>query len=61
MGDYIDYICKKIPFRQRAMSGLALKVVSQRMNNEDISETQKEFHRLSEITDEKYELEVSAK
>lgn len=35
---YLEYICKTVPERERAMSGLSLKIISARMNNDKILE-----------------------
>ena len=58
---YIDAICRTTPLRQRALWGLSLKLVSLRLQQKDNEEAdvKKEFNRLSNMTDEEYEIEVS--
>ena len=64
---YIDALCRTIPVRQRALTGLALKIIYLRlkkMNGEYVDENEEEnaiseSNRLRNMTDEEYDLEVS--
>ena len=63
---FIDSVCRTIPLRRRALSGLSLKMVSIRFslkNNEgkytqkDLDKIKKEIKRINKMTDEEYESE----
>lgn len=58
---YIDAVCRTTPLRQRALWGLSLKLVYLRLQQKDNEEADviKEFNRLSNMTDEEYDIEVS--
>lgn len=58
---YLDAVCRTTPLRQRALWGLSLKLVYLRLQQKDNEEAdvKKEFNRLSNMTDEEYEIEVS--
>lgn len=58
---YLDAVCRTTPLRQRALWGLSLKIVYLRLQQKDNEEAdvKKEFNRLSNMTDEEYEIEVS--
>ena len=58
---YIDAVCRTTPLRQRALWGLSLKLVSLRLQQKYNEEADviKEYNRLSNMTDEEYDLEVS--
>ena len=58
---YIDVVCRTIPLRQRVLMGLGLKVISFRLQQKynEKANVIKEYNRLSNMTDEEYELEVS--
>ena len=58
---YLDAVCRTTPLRQRALWGLSLKLVYLRLQQKDNEEADviKEFNRLSNMTDEEYEIEVS--
>lgn len=57
---YIDYICRIKPLRERALSGLGLKLISLRMQEKYSEEANviKEYNRLLKMTDEEYADEV---
>lgn len=62
---YVDALCRTIPARRRALTGLALKIMSLRlkkMNGKYVDENEEmkainEFNRLENMTDEEYDLE----
>lgn len=58
---YIDAVCRTTPLRQRALWGLGLKLVSLRLQQKYNEEADviKEYSRLSNMTDEEYDIEVS--
>ena len=58
---YVDAVCRTTPLRQRALWGLSLKIVYLRMQQKDdeAEEVKKEFNRVSNMTNEEYDLEVS--
>lgn len=58
---YIDAVCRTTSLRQRALWGLSLKLMSLRMQQKYNEEADviKEYNRLSNITDEKYDIEIS--
>lgn len=58
---WIDSVCRTTPLRQRTLWGLSLKLVSLRLQQKYIEEADviKEYNRLSNMTDEEYDLEVS--
>lgn len=58
---YIDAVCRTTSLRQRALWGLSLKLVYLRLQQKDNEEADviKEFNRLSNMTDEEYDIEVS--
>lgn len=53
---YLEYICKTVPERERAMSGLSLKIISARMNNDKILEKKAvdKFNKIKQMSDEEY-------
>lgn len=57
---YIHAICRTTPLRQRTLWGLSLKLVSLRLRQEHNKEADviKEYNRLSNMTDEEYNLEA---
>ena len=63
---YIEAVCRTIPVKQRALTGLALKIIYLRlkkMNGEYVDENEEEnaiseSNRLRNMTDEEYDLEV---
>lgn len=58
---YIDAVCRTTPLRQRALYGLALKLMSLRMQEKYHEEADIliEYSRLYHMTDEEYDIEVS--
>ena len=62
---YVEAVCRTIPARQRALSGLSIKMVALKMsevNGKHIDENEKvnvenELNRLRSMTDEEYDLE----
>ena len=58
---YIDAICRTTPLRQRALWGLGLKLMSLRLQQKYNEEADviKEYNRLSNMTDEEYDIETS--
>lgn len=62
---FVDVLCRTIPARQRALSGLSIKMAALKMsevNGEHIDENEKinvenELNRLRSMTDEEYDLE----
>ena len=58
---YIDAVCRTTSLRQRALCGLALKLMFLRMQQNFFEEADVliEFSRLFHMTDEEYDLEVS--
>lgn len=62
---YVEAVCRTIPARQRALSGLSIKMVALKMsevNGKHIDENKKvnvenELNRLRSMTDEEYDLE----
>ena len=58
---YIDAVCRTTPLRQRALCGLALKLMSLRMQEKYHEEADIliEYSRLYHMTDEEYDIEVS--
>lgn len=64
---YVDALCRTIPARQRASTGLSIKMVALKMrevNGRHIDENEKinvenEINRLRNMTDEEYDLKES--
>ena len=58
---YIDTVCRITSLRQKALCGLSLKLTYLRLQQKDKEEADiiKEFNRLSNMTDEEYDIEVS--
>lgn len=58
---YVDAICRTTPLRQRALWGLALKLMSLRTQEKYHEEADIliEYSRLYHMTDEEYDIEVS--
>lgn len=64
---YVDALCRTIPARQRALTGLSIKMVALKMrevNGRHIDENEKinvenEINRLRNMTDEEYDLKES--
>lgn len=64
---FIDTLCRTIPARQRALSGLSIKMLALKMrevNGKHIDENEKinvenKINRLRNMTDEEYDLEES--
>lgn len=62
---FVDALCRTIPVRQRALSGLSIKMAALKMsevNGKHIDENEKvnvenELNRLRSMTDEEYDLE----
>lgn len=56
---YIDALCRAIPARKRALSGLRLKLVVLRLQKEETEEQEQivldEINRLTKMTNEEYE------
>ena len=63
---YVEALCRTIPARQRALTGLALKIMYLRlrkMNGEYVDENEEtnainKSNRLRNMTDEEYDLEM---
>lgn len=58
---YIEAVCRTTPARQRALWGLALKLMSLRLQEKYYEEANIliEYSRLYHMTDEEYDIEVS--
>jgi hypothetical protein len=56
---YIDALCRTIPKRERALSGLVLKLIALRLQKEETEEQEQtvwdEINRLTKMTNEEYE------
>lgn len=55
--DYIEYICKTVPARERAIEGLCLKLIFSRMDNDKILEEKIKIklNKIRQMTDEEYD------
>jgi hypothetical protein len=56
---YLDALCRTIPKRERALSGLGLKLMALRLQKEETEEQEQivldEINRLTKMTNEEYE------
>lgn len=55
--NYIDYVIKNIPRRERALMGLGLKIMCARMdeNEELVNKIKMDFEKINSMSDEEYE------
>ena len=56
MNDLVEYFIKTIPARERAIQGLSLKIMSLRLNDEDIKEAIEKLNKIKQMTNEEYEI-----
>ena len=55
--NYIDYVIKNTPRRERALRGLGLKIMCARMdeNEELVNKIKMDFEKINSMSDEEYE------
>lgn len=55
--NYIDYVIKNTPRRERALMGLGLKIMCARMNGDEelVSKIKMDFEKINSMSDEEYE------